>query len=1126
MDIGGSKVDIAAWLTRLGLERYKQAFLENEIDVAVLPKLTADDLKDIGVIVVGHRRKLLEAIADLKSAPGSVVLSDARSLVGPVHQAGAERRQLTMMFVDLVGSTALTAQLDPEDMSKVIRAYQNAVAGEITRFEGHVARFMGDGVLAYFGWPRAHEDEAERAVRAGLAIVAAVARLTGGFEPLKCRIGVASGLVVVGELVGKGTAQEEHVVGETPNLAARLQAVAGPDMVIIAESTRRLLGRMFEIVDFGPQTLKGIGDPVRAFAVRGERSSESRFAARSGDKLLPIVGRDQELALLIERWRQARSGDGQMVLLVGEAGIGKSRILQALIDAADGDDHVRIRYQCSAYHADSALYPSIQQLTLAAGIGTGDTAETKLDKLERLLAKAGTDAGGAAPLIAALIGLPGEDRYGQLGLTPQQQRARTLDELIRQLVGLARRRPVLWAIEDAHWIDPTTQELIELALDRVANSRILVVLTARPTFERGFGGHPITTRLTLNRLGYEQMVKIIGRITGGKELPAALVHEIAGRTDGVPLFVEEMTKAVLESGQLRETETRWVLDGPLKGLAIPTSLNNSLMARLDRLQSVKQVAQTAAVIGREFDHGLLVAIAPLLGPELDAAVDRLVEAELVFRRGAPPDATYLFKHALVRDAAYESLLKSRRQELHGEIAHALEKRFPEIARGQPELLARHLTKAGKPDAAVPYWQRAGERAARASANAEAAAHFRQAIVLLEGLPVSKERDRLELQLQTELAGCLFATEGYAAAATVATVTRAHELSERVGDPTLLFPVLYGKWVYNIVCAKHPRALEIADRFLQLAQGQADTSLSLIGHRMRGTSFFNLGRTTEAAAELEQTLALYQPDRHAGLAFQYGQDQRASGLTVFALGQWELGFPDRAHAAVAEAIAHARRSSHANSLAYALCWGGIVLHYFLGDLDMVGQHARELADLVDRDGMAMWQAYAHVAAGWRLARVGEANPGIAMIQKGLAELEATGTVYWRPFTLLLLAEAYLVHGAIDNALAALEEALAASVRQQELWLEPELHRRRGGVLLNGTAGVVEAQACLETALAIARRRQTHAWELRAACDLACLLAEQGKRGEAHNLVAAVHGRFTEGFETPDLKEAKALIEKLR
>ncbi len=1115
-------IDIAMWLKQLGLERYEAAFRENDVTADILRDLTEADLEKLG-LPLGSRKKLLKAIAALDAEP-TAVESSSTAPVTP-RSREAERRQLTVMFVDLVGSTALSQRLDPEEMRDVLRAYQNTVAGEISRLDGFTAKLMGDGVLAYFGWPRTHEDEAERAVRSGLAIVAAVAKLSGGGEKLSARVGIATGLVVVGDLAGEGAAQEQAVVGDTPNLAARLQGAAEPGMVVIAEATRRLLGDLFELRDLGAQSLKGIAEPVPAFAVLGERALESRFAARQGDGVAPIVGRDQELALLLERWRQARTGEGQLVLLVGEAGIGKSRIMEALIDAVSADDHVRIRYQCSPYYADSALYPAIQQLTLAAGLDSGDTIATKFDKLERLLAQAGTESSEAAPLLAPLLGLAAENRYGRLELSPQVQRARTLAALIGQLVGLARLRPVLWVIEDAHWIDPTTVELIELAIDRVNTARVLILVTARPTFEQRFGGHPMVTRLTLNRLGREQVVRIVDRITGGKTLPPALLDEIASRTDGVPLFVEEMTKAVLESGQLRETESGWVLDGPLRTLAIPTSLHDSLMARLDRLQPVKQVAQTAAAIGREFDHRLLAAISPLPGPELEAALDRLVAAELVFRRGVPPAARYLFKHALVRDAAYESLLKSRRQELHGAIARALQEHFAEIAQNEPELLARHLTEAGKPEAAVPYWQAAGERAARASANAEAAAHFRQAIALLAGLPVSDERHRLELQLQIQLAGSLIAIEGYGGSSTVAAFARARELFEHVGDPTLHFPVLYGAWVTVMIRAEHVRALEVATQFVQIAQGQDDTGPTQVAHRIRGWTLFFLGKFTEAMPELERTLALYQPDRHADLAYKFGQDTRVAALILWSLGKWQLGFPDQAIKARDEAIAHGRRSNHANSLAYALYFGCAV-DYVLGAFDVVGQRASELAVVSDRHGMALWRAWARVALGWRMAREGEAGSGIAMIRHGLAEQDSTGTMVWRPHNLLLLAEAHLAQGALDDALAAVDAALAVSTRQQELWLEPELHRRRAEILLRQGDRVADAQACLETALAIARRRQARSWELRAACDMARLLAEQGKRREAHDLVAGVYGWFTEGFATADLIAAKALLEELR
>jgi class 3 adenylate cyclase/tetratricopeptide (TPR) repeat protein/energy-coupling factor transporter ATP-binding protein EcfA2 len=1025
-------LDIPSWLRGIGLEQYEQAFRQNDIDSETLPKLTAEDLKELGVTSLGHRKKLTEAIASLADSRGT-----GSEPVNEAPPKEAERRQLTVMFVDLVGSTALSQRLDPEDMRELIRVFQDAVAGEITRYEGHVAEFMGDGVLAYFGWPRSHEDEAERSVRAALATVSAVTRLAGDAEPLNCRIGIATGLVVV----GAGAAQQSAAVGETPNLAARLQALAKAGEIVIAESTRRLLGTVFDLVALGPQDLKGIAAPVPAFVVTGEQSNESRFVARFGQKLSPIVGREQELALLQERWRQAQSSEGQLVLLVGEAGIGKSRIMQAMLDAVAHEDHVRIRYQCSPYYTSSALYPVIQQIALAGELGSSDSTGEKLDKLELLLARAGCDTGEDVPLVATLLGLSTGGRYSPLQLSPQQKRARTLDALIKQLVGLSRQQPVLWAIEDVHWADPTTQEFIELALGTVAENRVLAVLTARPTYEHQFGGHPIVTRLTLNRLGRKHVASIVDRITGGKALPLALLDEIARRTDGVPLFVEEMTKALLESGLMHEANGTWVLDAPLQGLTIPTSLHDSLMARLDRLQPVKQVAQTAAVIGREFDHALILAISGLPEPELEAALERLVEAELIFRRGKPPDATYLFKHALVRDAAYESLLKSRRQGLHGQIGRTLEVHFPEIARRQPELLARHFTEAGKPALAVPYWHRAGESAARTSANTEAVAHLRMAIELLDGLPEGEDRDRLELQLQTQLAGCLFATDGYSARATVATVMRAQQLGEKVEASALMFPVLYGQFVNALGLGEHPRALEVAERFLEAAGQQSDSGLRMVGHRLRGLSLFNMGRIVEGVGEFERSLSLYRSDQHAALAYHFGQDPRASALTVLGLSQWCLGSAHEARTTVEEAIAQARRSSHANSLAYALCWGGVSLGYLLGDCDMVERHARDLAGLLERHRMPMWEAYAHVAVGWHTARTRDGAAGIARIEKGLAELEASRTRYWRPFMLLMLSDSHLAQGATDNARAALEEALDAATRQHELWLQPELRKHR-------------------------------------------------------------------------------------
>ncbi|HEX6013294.1 MAG TPA: AAA family ATPase, partial [Geminicoccaceae bacterium] len=617
-------MDVGAWLRGLGLGQYEQAFGDNDIDAGLLPTLAADDLRELGVASLGHRKRLLAAIADL-AEPTDTPLFRPPAPAAPY----AERRRLTVMFVDLVDSTALSSRLDPEDMREVIRAYQDAVAGEILRYEGHVAKFMGDGVLAYFGWPRAHEDEAERAVRAGLATAGTVRRLgTPAGEPLAARVGVASGLVVVGDLVGDGTAREEMVVGETPNLAARLQEKAAPGAVAIAAGTRRLLGEVFELREHGPTRLKGFPRPLGWFEVLGERPAGSRFEARRSGRPLPMVGRDQELALVLERWRQAVSGEGQAVLLVGEAGIGKSRLVQAALDGIAGGEHQALRYQCSPHHTGTALWPVIQQLGCAAGFAPADTEAARLAKLEALLRQGTEDVGRAAPLVAALLGIQADARHPARGLTPAQQRARTLAVLVEQLLGLARRRPVLMVLEDAHWADPTTLELVGQALDRIADVPAMLLLTSRPDNQPVLGGHPRVTRLTLNRLGRGPIEAIVARLIGDRGLPPEVLAEIAARTDGVPLFVEELTKAVLEVSPAGAAT------------AVPASLQDTLMARLDQVPGAREVAQAAACVGREFAYPLLAAVAPVPEPELRAALDRLAAAELVFARGAPPEASY------------------------------------------------------------------------------------------------------------------------------------------------------------------------------------------------------------------------------------------------------------------------------------------------------------------------------------------------------------------------------------------------------------------------------------------------------------------------------------------------------
>jgi class 3 adenylate cyclase/predicted ATPase len=1038
------------------------------------------------------------------------------------RQSDAERRQLTVMFVDLVGSTALSSKLDPEEMREVIRAYQNAVAGEITRFEGHVAKFMGDGVLAYFGWPRAHEDEAERAVRAGLAITAAIGQLSNpAGEALAARVGIATGLVVVGDLVGEGAAQEQAVVGETPNLAARLQGTAAPGQVVIADATRRLLGAGFELDDLGEHELKGISEPVPAFAVTGERPVESRFAARAGiASMTPIVGREQELALLRERWHQAKAGEGQMVLLGGEAGIGKSRITEALIQELQDEPHTRIRYQCSPYHGDSALWPVIQQLGHAAGFVTGEPPEARLDKLEALLAL-GVDAPhSAATLLAVLLGIDGEVRYGRLDLTPQLRRSRTLQALIDQLIGLAARQPVLLVLEDAHWIDPTTLEMVESALDQVAGARVLLLVTARPTFSHGFGGHPIVTRLVLNRLGRAQTAAIMQRIAGGKPLPEPLVDEIVARTDGVPLYVEEMTKAVLESGFLRETEDAYLLDGPLSRLAIPTSLHDSLMARLDRLHPVKEVAQTAAVIGRGFDHATIAALSPLPEAELAEAMRRLVDAELVFRRGSPPDATYLFKHALVRDAAYESLLKAKRLGLHAHLVDILERQGD----AAPEIVAQHAEAAGLNEKALDCWEQAGAEAVARPAYKEAIAHFRAAIRLCRQIGDQQAARRRELELQVQLGQALIANLGYQAPATMAAFERALELAEDIGERRLLIPSIYGLWASRYI-ANTPSA-DLADRLAELTASDTESGPRCVALRMLALERFHEGRYRPSLDLVHQALSIYDPAAHRGLALRYAHDPRAAATNYMGWNLWHLGWPDQARGVVEEALAWAREINHPNTMGIALSWGVALTNIWLRDVDRVETAARESLQLAAKMSLALWQAWGRVHLGWALVQRGGPE-ALAEMELGLEEASRIGARRFEAFHLGLAGDVRSRAGHHDAAEATFAEAFTALASSADMALAADLHRLRALAALRASAEATkEATADLDRALEIARQQEARSLELRAARDLARLWAEQGERQKAHDLLAPVYDWFTEGFDTADLKEAKALLDELK
>jgi class 3 adenylate cyclase len=863
---------ISDWLEKLGLGQYAQRFAENDISFPVLPDLTDQHLKEIGVSL-GHRLQMLRAIAELpsrdKEAPKLAVVTAASA----AWQDTAERRQVTVLFSDLVGSTALSARMDPEDLREVISAYQKCVAETVQRFGGFVAKYMGDGVLVYFGYPQAHEDDAERAVRAGLELIAAVGALEAA-SPLQTRVGIATGLVVVGDLVGTGEAQERAIVGETPNVAARLQGIAEPNTVVIAESTRKLLGNLFEMQDLGAKDLKGISGPVRARAALRPASVESRFEALHATGLTELVGREEELELLLRRWSKAKTGEGKVVLLSGEAGIGKSRLTATLLDRLANEPHTRLRYFCSPQHTDSALYPVIGQMERAAGFVHDDTAQTKLKKLDAVLAQTSTSAHDAA-LFAEMLLLPHDRRYPALELTPPQRRQKTLEALVLQVVALSRQNPVLMIFEDAHWTDPTSLELFGRIVDRIRNLHLLLIATFRPEFESPWIGRPYVTALTINRLGEREIAAMIDRVTGNRLLSAKVRHDIVERTDGIPLFVEEMTKAVLEA-ESEEAARRTAAAMPSLTLAVPASLQASLMARLDRLGPAKEVAQVGAVIGREFAYDLLAQAARKSDEQLYAALSVLGEAGLVYCQGTLPQATFQFKHALIRDAAYGSLLRKTREEVHVRIARVLEGMLPDTADIQPELIAHHYTEAGCKEEAVRWWHSAGQRASHRSANAETVAHLNKALELIGAGAGGNKRDLLELKVRVDVGGPLIGSKGWGASELEENYARAWALYERTGATELAFPVLWGQYVSAGYRAEGGLALseERAERFLQMAKREGDAGLEVMGHRMLGVQLVSRGQFVTGRQHLERAVALYDPTKHQGLTFTYGINPHA------------------------------------------------------------------------------------------------------------------------------------------------------------------------------------------------------------------------------------------------------------
>jgi class 3 adenylate cyclase/predicted ATPase len=1117
---------IADWLAKLGLGQYAKVFADNDIDVSVLPHLRDKDLKDLG-ISLGHRRKIFAAINEGFAAVQP--LAEADRAEEHVIQETPERRYVTVLFSDLVGSTALSTRLDPEDLRDVIAIYQRCVEETVRRFDGFVAKFLGDGVLVYFGYPEAHEDDPERAVRAGLELVAAVKGLQAP-EPLEARVGIATGLVVVGDLIGSGASQEHSIVGKTPNLAARLQGIAAPSTVVIADSTRKLVGNLFELEDLGGKDLKGIEAPERVWAVLRANLVDSRFDAFQTSGVTELVGRQEELELLQRRWTKAVTGEGQVVLLSGEPGIGKSRLTAALLERLSTEPHTRLRYFCSPQHTDSVLYPIVAQMERAARFAHDDPAQTKLEKLDALLSQSFTPPQDRA-LFAELLSLRSDSLLPKLDLTPQQRRERTFEALTTQIASLAEQRPVLMIFEDIHWIDPTSLEALGRGIDRIKSVSVLLIITHRTEFEPPWLGRPYVTALGLNRLGKREIASMIDHVAGNQALPETMRQDIIGRTDGIPLFVEEMTRAVLEAESEvdgRKTVTAF----PSSAIAVPASLHAYLMARLDRLGPAREVAQIGAAIGREFSHALLAAVALKDEKALQSALDALTSSGLLFQQGVTPNATYLFKHALVQDAAYGTLLREPRRALHARIAETLESKFSEIADNQPEVLARHCTEAGLIEKAARLWGKAGQWSLERSALVEAAEQLQRALHQISTLPITTALRREQIKLQIGLMTALVNLKGYAAPETKAAEERALSLiqeAEALGeppeDPLLLFSVLHGVWWANYVALNGVVMRELAAQLLGLAEKRGATTPLMIGHRVMGNSLLHAGNIAECRVHFDQAIAFYDPDKHRSLVTRFGQDMKVIVLSWRALALWLLGYHEAALADANEAIRYAREIGHAATLMYALGIAPLVV-VARGDYATADLLSDEVIALADQKGALFWKVFGMRLRGQCLACTGRAAQAVKVLTATANAYRSTGSTALVPLDQLYFAKAYTELGQFADASSCIDEAMATLEKNKDRLWEAEALRLSGEIaLMEKVPSATKAEAHFERALSVARQQQAKSWELRASMSLARLWRDQGKVQQARELLAPVYGWFTEGFETHDLKEAKALLEEL-
>jgi predicted ATPase/class 3 adenylate cyclase len=1045
------------------------------------------------------------------------------------HSSRAERRQLTVVFCDLVGSTALSTQLDPEELNDLTREYERVCAEVIERHEGRIARFVGDGILVYFGYPLSHEDDAQRAVRSALDIVAAVSALGESLgKPLHVRVAVHTGLVVVGQLGGRANPDPMAISGETPNVAARLQTLAGPNMVVTSAATYRLIQGFFRCRSLGAPALRGVAAPIEAYEILEPTGIETRFERAVASGLTPFVSREDEVGLLLARWEQIKALQGQVVMLRGEAGIGKSRLVRALVERTAGEPLWELSCRCSPYYQNTALYPAIDGLQHMLQYDRNDDVHTKFAKLARLLEQFAFGLAETLPLFASLLSLPANDRYPASPMSAHRQKQKTFEAIVELLMRAAEKGPVRLVVEDLHWADSSTLDLIDLLIERLPGARLLLVLAFRPEFALPWPLQAHITEMTLARFSRAATERMIQAVAGDKPLPAEVVEEIIEKTEGVPLFVEELTRMVLESPLLEERDGRYLLTGALPSLAIPSTLHDSLMTRLDRLGTAKEVAQLGATIGRDFSFELLRAVSPLDETILTSALNRLVHAELLEQNQAQNRRRYSFRHALIRDAAYDSLLHSQQRLYHGKVAEVLQERFGETVDARPELLAHHFTQAGLIEQAIPYWQRAGQRALERSANKEAISHLSRGIELLRLMPESAQRLQQELVFYVALGGAEMVAKGFASVEAGEKLARARKLCEQVGESPLVFQVFWMLWVFHEARAENDQAREAAEECLRFAQSAQNPGLLLEAHHALGASLSLSGEFAEGLHHLEQGSAIYDPQQHAAQAYVYGQDAGVACLCHGAWSLWFLGYPDRARERIGEALALARRLSHPVSKAAAANFGWMV-YQLLRD-----PHAsREQADAAvtlstePEQEFELWRAWGMIGQGSALTESGQVEDGIARLRAGMSALRMTGAQISLPSFNTLLAQAHRKAGRAEEALRILAEAETMVSKTGERWCLAPLCRLRGQLLLRrGEDGNEEAaEECFRRAIAVAQEQRAKSLELRAAMSLSRLWKKQGKRVAARQVLSEPYNWFTEGFDTPDLREARALIAQM-